>query len=107
MAKQRKPNRKPKIFRKEKVRAQDIAGLGSLCAWDGCIATFEKMMPPDWRMLLVYWSPLPEGDKTLLEIALGGNCDRDASLCPEHARELDGLLKDIGRLVDAPPAGTA
>ncbi len=37
----------------------------------------------------------------------GPACYRDAVLCPEHAKEMDGLLKDIGQALREPPAGTA
>jgi hypothetical protein len=33
--------------------------------------------------------------------------DRDGVLCPEHARALDGLLKDLARWTDDRPAGSA
>ncbi len=32
---------------------------------------------------------------------------RDAIMCPEHAKALDGLLKDIGQALRGEPAGSA
>ena len=33
---------------------------------------------------------------TVGDVASGPFCNRDAVLCPVHARELEGMLKDIG-----------
>jgi hypothetical protein len=80
-----------------------------VCAWDGCTRSisFEKMTPPDWHSLIVYWSPFVDPKNTLEEVCSGPSCYRDAVLCPEHSKALDGLLKNIGREVSGPPAGTA
>lgn len=62
------------------------------CAWKGCEAkTLDRTLPRDWRWLAVWWGPA-----ALPPWANGNIEDRDATLCPAHARELDGLLKDIG-----------
>ena len=86
------------------VKLGDLQGMA--CAWEGCEASFECPMPPDWRSLLVYWNPYPAVDKTLLEIARSTTCDRDAALCPQHARMLEESLKDIGRWTRDPVGGT-
>jgi hypothetical protein len=45
--------------------------------------------------------------KTMGEIVTGPSCYRDAILCPEHAKALDGLLKNIGQALRGEPAGSA
>jgi hypothetical protein len=69
---------------------------GSMCAWKGCTArTPNPDLPPDWRWLLLYWKRTPALETTDID---EGTWDRDACLCPQHARELHRrLLKDIGR----------
>jgi hypothetical protein len=64
-------------------------------------------MTADWRSLLVYWDPYPDVNKTLGQIATSTTCDRDAVLCPEHARMLEASLKDIARWTRDPVGGTA
>ena len=97
--------KKPKTFGSKRVSLDQIAGM--LCAWEGCEASFEYPMPPDWRSLLVYWYPYPAVDKTLPEIARSTTCDRDAALCPQHARMLEESPQDIGRWTREPVGGTA
>ena len=93
----------------EEMSSQDVAAMGSVCAWAECVRHIPstEMQPPDWHNLIVYWSPFPDVKKTLAEIVTGPACYRDAVLCPEHAKALDGLLTDIGRDLQGPPAGTA
>ncbi len=87
----------------------DLKKMRVACAWDGCTRSLPsaEMQPPDWHNLIVYWSPFPDAKKTLGEIVTGPACYRDAILCPEHAKALDGLLKDIGRNLQGPAAGSA
>ena len=101
MAKQRKQ----KSLKRKLIKPGDITGR--LCAWEGCEVSFEEPMPPDWRSLLVYWDPYPDVNKTLGQIATSTTCDRDAVLCPEHARMLEASLKDIARWTRDPVGGTA
>ncbi len=68
------------------------------CAREGCDKQTSYPIPPDWRNMIVFWSPYPETDKTIVEICCAPTCDRDAVLCPEHAQELEAGLKDIGRV---------
>ena len=101
MAKQRKL----KTLKRKLIEPGDITGR--LCAWEACEASFEEPMPPDWHSLLVYWDPYPDVNKTLGQIATSTTCDRDAVLCPEHARMLEASLKDIARWTRDPVGGTA
>jgi hypothetical protein len=64
---------------------------GSLCAWDGYTETFDGDMPVGWWWLLLYHHPQAVDDP-FYEGALVG---RDCALCPNHASELDSLLKRI------------
>ncbi len=101
--------RKPKVFTSKEMSVSEVQTMmrGSVCAWDGCEAAFEGSLPSDWRWLLVYWQPRPDVHHTLEQIVMGSVCDRDTALCPAHARELDGLLKDLGRWTQEPMGGTA
>lgn len=47
---------------------------------------------------MTHWSPSLDAKGTLAEIASSPFCYRDTALCGEHARELEGLLKDLGPL---------
>jgi hypothetical protein len=49
-----------------------------LCAWGGCAARYDGEKPPDWASLTI-------------------SCPRktqEAVLCPKHADQLDGILRD-------------
>jgi len=87
----------------------DLKKMRVECIWEGCDRStpMAEMRPPDWHNLIVYWSPFPDPKKTMGEIAAGPSCYRDAILCPEHAKELDGLLKNIGQALRGEPAGSA
>ena len=83
-----------KVRKVERVKLEDISG--SVCAWEGCTTRFDDEIPAGWVCLLTWWAPWPEPEKTVAEVACGPFCKRDAVLCPKHASELEGLLKDIG-----------
>ena len=93
--------------RNRREKPDEVAAMKLMCAWSECEAVFKDPMPADWRSLLVFWSPYSARDKTLGEIAQWTTCDRDAVLCPVHARMLEGSLKDIARWTRDPVAGTA
>ncbi len=103
--------KKPKVMTMERryMSPDDIEKMRVACVWEECDRSIsdKEMMPPDWRSLIVYWSPFPDVSKTLGEVCTGPSCYRDAVLCPEHAKALDGLLKDIGQALRGPPAGSA
>lgn len=69
---------------------------GSECAWQGCTNRFEGEMPDLWLYLLTWWSPWAEPCVTIVDVASSAHCKRDTVLCPQHAAELERLLKDIG-----------
>jgi hypothetical protein len=81
-----------------------VGKIGSICAWEGCTATFQGDMPHGWINLLAYWAPRPLTN--FWEIPVKDRM-RDACLCPEHTRQLDSQLKPIGRALDAPAQGHA
>ncbi len=103
--------RKPKVMTMERrtLSPDDIKKMRVECVWEGCDQSIPmaEMRPPDWHNLLVYWSPYPDPKKTLAEVCSGPSCYRDAVLCPEHSKELDGLLKDIGQALRGPSVGSA
>ena len=78
---------------------------GSLCAWEGCDQVFDsRTLPEGWAILTLYQSKRPILNfldiraKVLL---------RDAVLCPEHTKQLDDQLKDIGQAVSELAAKSA
>jgi len=97
------------VMEQRTMTEDDLEKMQVECIWEGCdrSISFTEMRPPDWRNLIVYWCPFPDAKKTLGEIVTGPSCYRDAVLCPEHAKALDGLLKDIGRAFKGPVAGSA
>jgi hypothetical protein len=102
--------RKLQMFRRESAlvtpeMAREWQARGRACAWQGCTNACKGDLPGDWVNVLVWWSPRPE-DRNILEIASTPFCTRDAVLCPEHARQLEGLLGGVDTRLDD-PAGTA
>ncbi len=96
-----------KILELKTVPLADLEEAGCLCAWAGCSASFFGPMPKGWRSMLVYWQAEPSVESTIADICLSGHCDRDATMCPEHAAELESLLKDLGQLEAMPVDGQA
>ena len=66
----------------------------------GCEATYQGDQPANWRHLLIFWSPRPI--RAFADIP-GATWDRDRVLCPEHAAELEAVLK----LAEAVPPNAA
>ncbi len=103
--------KKPKVMTMERrtMTEDDLKKMQVACIWEGCDRSIPitEMRPPDWHNLLVYWSPYPDPKKTLEEVCTGPSCYCDAVLCPEHAKALDGLLKDIGQALQGPATGSA
>ncbi len=101
----------PTVVRQELTSSDEIAAFvaenGRGCAWSGCQASFKDPMPPEWRWLVVYWWPEPLASSTLGEVTVSTTCDRDAALCPAHARELESQLAPLARWADAPVSGKA
>jgi hypothetical protein len=78
---------------------------GSLCAWEGCDRVFDgRTLPEDWAILTLYRSKRPI--LNFLDIRAEGLL-RDAVLCPEHTKQLDDQLKDIGQALSELAAGSA
>lgn len=105
----RHERRKAKVLRSEIVKigpkeARAILESGMECAWNECPAYYKGPMPQGWRNLLVFWSHNPIARITDIP---GGTWDRDAVLCPQHAQELDALLKNIGVPLKGAVAGSA
>lgn len=88
--------KKPSVFLTGKMPVSELHKLNHACAWEGCKATtpMRAELPRDWRWLLLYWD-VTDGPPN--PFRGGVKLDRDAVLCPDHWRKLDGLLKDIGQ----------
>jgi hypothetical protein len=105
----RHERRRAKILEQKRQRVS-LAELEKMvarrmCAWDGCVAHFTGDMPRGWVWLMAYWAKQP-----VLAPARDvpyADMPRDCALCPEHAAAFDRLLKDLGRGLDAPAAGSA
>jgi len=99
----RHERRRAKVLERKNIPMEKIAG--HLCAWDGCERTFQGEMPRGWSFMLLYWSKWPSLE--FWDIPPNDGL-RDAVLCPEHTKQLDGnLLKDIGQDLMRPPIGSA
>ena len=107
MAKRKNPEQF--VMEQRTMAPDDLKKMRIACIWEGCDRSIShtEMRPPDWHNLVVYWSPFPDAKKTMGEIVTGPSCYRDAVLCPEHAKALDGLLKNIGQALRGEPAGSA
>lgn len=101
---ERRKSAKVMQMERREFSPDEIANMGSMCAWDGCGEHFQGRMPDGWRSLLLFWSAQPVD--RIAEIR-PETFDRDAVLCPAHARELDGQLKDLGRKLMGEVAGSA
>jgi hypothetical protein len=64
-----------------------------MCCWQGYEPTYEGDQPANWRHLLVFWSPRPV--RAFADIP-DATWDRDGVLCPQHAAELEAVLKFVG-----------
>jgi hypothetical protein len=103
MTSNRHERRKAKKFELKLISKEQLAAAGSMCAWDGCEATFKGEMPRGWTILLTYWAKRPVLDLMTLPAR---DWMRDGVLCPEHTRALESQLKDLSRdLQRAPPIG--
>ena len=99
----RHERRKTKVFESKIIPVGKLRG--GLCAWEGCQAAFASDdLPEGWTWLNLYRSKRPQ--PYLLDIP-AKDWLRDTTLCPEHTLQLDGQLKDIGRVVSGPSAGSA
>jgi hypothetical protein len=75
----------------------DFSKLKQVCAWKGCTEMCDlDNLPDDWRWVLVYWSPFPETDRTMGDIAFSPDCERDCALCGKHSQQLDTMLEGLG-----------
>ena len=61
-----------------------------MCCWLGCEAKYEGDQPANWRHLLMFWSARPISSFADIPDA---TWDRDGGLCPQHAAELEAVLK--------------
>jgi hypothetical protein len=99
--------RKAEVLELKTIPASEI-GRRVACAWKGCGAGCEfddsGDFPPGWATLLLAKSYRVYAN--ILEIP-PELCLRDAVLCPEHTRQLDSLLVDLGRELLGPAAGAA
>lgn len=92
------------------VRMVDTAELmtyPSGCAWSGCMCSTRDPDKDGWSKLVLYRGCT---NMNFLDIA-PDLMDRDAVLCPEHAKELHERalvnLSGLNGLLSAHPAGTA
>ena len=65
-----------------------------MCCWQGCEETYDGEQPGYWRHLLIFWAPQPV--RAFADIA-DATWDRDGVLCPQHAAEVEAVLKIVGR----------
>jgi len=77
----------PLSFR-QMMSTQLLSEFGGMCAWNGCRETFKGNMPDTWRKLLTYHCP-----KSVIDPFEMADIHRDCSICPEHVRRFEDLLK--------------
>ena len=82
---------KTQVFERKDI--PKAALMSRICAWRGCTATCKGDLPRGWVFLIAYWSKKPFTN--FMDIP-PKDIYRDAVLCPEHARELESHLKDLG-----------
>jgi hypothetical protein len=72
--------------RMEKIPAGALIEI--ICAWKGCSRTVfvGDTLPAEWKCIVLAPGPLDRAQNLL-------NANVDGVLCPEHFRELLGLLK--------------
>lgn len=107
MANRHERRRAAKIGSLQTVRVAELNDMASNCAWSGCTC---RTLDPDkagWSKLILYRG----NTKTNFMDIAPNRLDRDAVLCPEHAKELhEKVLMNISALNGlffARPAGTA
>lgn len=87
--------------------AAELAKMPSGCAWSGCMCNTHDPDKDGWSKLLLYRG---RTKFNFMDIA-PDLMDRDAVLCPDHAKALheDVLvnLSGLNGLFNARPAGTA
>jgi hypothetical protein len=64
-----------------------------MCCWQGCEATYDGEQPASWRHLLIFWAAHPV--RAFADIP-EETWDRDGVLCPQHAAEVEAVLKIVG-----------
>jgi hypothetical protein len=98
----------------KELKASELAA--TVCAWKGCEAAYERnsdAQPPDgWRIFYLMkrydGAVLPNGEPVMRIFSSRSGLERDAVLCPQHAKQLDEeLLKPLNREVLAEAAGNA
>jgi hypothetical protein len=98
----RKKFRKPQRFEMKTIPLSELRTM--ICAWRGCTASCpNEKLPPGWRRLMVYGGDLADilrlvEGRTVIDLDLipPETRDRDGVLCPQHAAEHEGLLREIG-----------
>ncbi len=94
---------------------EEMLAMGSICAWDGCVNTYERTQdgqpPQGWRVLYTFrrysCGELPNGEPVIRVFAPEAGWERDAVLCPYHAHHLEEQLKPLTRELLAPAQGNA
>lgn len=105
--------RQPAVAEIKSFRADELAEMGCICAWDGCTATHDGSEPsPGWRILYLAKAYdgdlLPSGEPAVKLFSRKTGLVRDTQLCPEHARLLDEeLLKPMMRELHGKTQGAA
>ena len=89
------------------MNIDELMKYPSACAWSGCMCSTDDPDKNGWSKLILYRG---RTELNFMKIA-PGKMDRDAVLCPDHAKALheDVLVKlsDMSELFNAEPAGSA
>jgi hypothetical protein len=110
----KKRSHRPIVSELTTLTAEQFANMGSMCAWAGWRATYEKtpdgQPPQGWRILYVTQrcdaEMFPGREKTMENVGVKifshkSACERDCVLCPKHAKQLQcEVLSPLGQSFD-------
>jgi hypothetical protein len=107
MSNRHERRRTAKIGSVQKMSAADLAKIPTGCAWSGCMCNTEDPDKAGWSKLILY-----RGRTKLDFMDIAPDLmDRDAVLCPDHAKALhEDVLVHLGGfdgLFNARPQGSA
>ena len=107
MSNRHERRRASKIGSVSMLNMSDMKKMISGCAWSGCACSTSDPDKDGWSKLLLYRGTTKPN---FMDIS-PNKMDRDAVLCPEHAKTLhEDVLFNLSRLsnlFNAEPAGTA
>lgn len=107
MSNRHERRRAAKVGSVHMMNTAELSKMESMCSWSGCMCSTADPDKNGWSKLILYRG---QTKLNFMDI-VPDKIDRDAVLCPEHAKTLhEEVLVNISGLnglFDAQPAGTA